>query len=289
MKGRYGYHPHRASQAVAKEYYNHHHHHHPTAEECHHKSYPYYHNYDAKPNTPIKVIYPDEYDFPLPQQQRDDYDSGSSTIQHTRASTCTTPSPQHPRQPPPPPPPPPPYSSPHGGGVVVNHPSRQQYSRYPYDTTRNLDHPHRDNNRKSRLSIEIPHTPPSSHAPIHPIQSMRPATQTALPVGGGGGGGRPQTPNHHQYNTTTTAIATTAIDNKRPIPHTNHPSAHHRGDPSSSSSSFAEYELCKSEARHQMLKEISQATTMRNSALEEEDRKFWDKQIATLNRSFQQL
>jgi len=37
------------------------------------------------------------------------------------------------------------------------------------------------------------------------------------------------------------------------------------------------------------MKEIRQATNMRNSALDEDDRRFWDRQIATLNESFKKL
>ena len=51
----------------------------------------------------------------------------------------------------------------------------------------------------------------------------------------------------------------------------------------------AEKEREKSEARHQILKEIHQATNMRKSALDDNDRSFWDRQIATLNESFKKL
>jgi hypothetical protein len=51
----------------------------------------------------------------------------------------------------------------------------------------------------------------------------------------------------------------------------------------------AEREREKSEVRHQLLKEIHQATDMRNSALDDNDRRFWDRQIATLNKSFKHL
>jgi hypothetical protein len=51
----------------------------------------------------------------------------------------------------------------------------------------------------------------------------------------------------------------------------------------------AEKERRKSKARHQILKEISQATMMRNSSLNDTDRKFWDSQIDTLNQSFKKL
>eukprot|EP00984_Skeletonema_dohrnii_P018632 scaffold8734_cov122-Skeletonema_dohrnii-CCMP3373.AAC.3 len=45
----------------------------------------------------------------------------------------------------------------------------------------------------------------------------------------------------------------------------------------------------QSQARTQILKEIKQATNMRNSAMDENDRQFWDRQIATLNASFRKL
>lgn len=48
----------------------------------------------------------------------------------------------------------------------------------------------------------------------------------------------------------------------------------------------AEAERRKSKARSQILKEISQATNMRETATDEKDRKFWDRQIMTLNESF---
>ncbi|KAL7478995.1 hypothetical protein ACHAW6_004746 [Cyclotella cf. meneghiniana] len=52
---------------------------------------------------------------------------------------------------------------------------------------------------------------------------------------------------------------------------------------------IAERERQKSEARHQIMKEIHQATNMRNSAIDEDDRRFWDRQIATLSESFKNL
>jgi hypothetical protein len=45
----------------------------------------------------------------------------------------------------------------------------------------------------------------------------------------------------------------------------------------------------QSQARTQILKEIKQATNMKNSAMDENDRKFWERQIATLNESFRKL
>eukprot|EP00986_Skeletonema_menzelii_P010646 scaffold5273_cov158-Skeletonema_menzelii.AAC.7 len=45
----------------------------------------------------------------------------------------------------------------------------------------------------------------------------------------------------------------------------------------------------QSQARTQILKEIKQATNMRNSAMDDNDRKFWDRQIATLNATFRKL
>ncbi len=45
----------------------------------------------------------------------------------------------------------------------------------------------------------------------------------------------------------------------------------------------------QSQARTQILKEIKQATKMKNSAVDENDRKFWERQIATLNASFRKL
>jgi hypothetical protein len=52
---------------------------------------------------------------------------------------------------------------------------------------------------------------------------------------------------------------------------------------------IAEREREKSEATHQILKEIHQATNMRNTALDDNDKMFWDRQIATLNESFKNL
>ncbi|KAL3778943.1 hypothetical protein HJC23_001244 [Cyclotella cryptica] len=75
----------------------------------------------------------------------------------------------------------------------------------------------------------------------------------------------------------------------------NHPPITSRSDPMDHSQrpdtrvAIAERERQKSEARHQIMKEIHQATNMRNSAIDENDRRFWDRQIATLNESFKQL
>ena len=52
---------------------------------------------------------------------------------------------------------------------------------------------------------------------------------------------------------------------------------------------YAESERLKSQARYQILKEISQATNMRNSATNENDVTFWEGQIHTLNESFKKL
>lgn len=51
----------------------------------------------------------------------------------------------------------------------------------------------------------------------------------------------------------------------------------------------AETEQRLSEARQQLLKEITQATNMKTSALDDNDRRFWEKQIQTLNESFKKL
>lgn len=75
----------------------------------------------------------------------------------------------------------------------------------------------------------------------------------------------------------------------------NHPPYSTRSEPADYSHSTqtrvmnAQREQERSEARHQILKEIHQATEMRNSALDDNDRRFWDMQIATLNKSFRNL
>jgi hypothetical protein len=51
----------------------------------------------------------------------------------------------------------------------------------------------------------------------------------------------------------------------------------------------AERERKKSYARHQILKEIHQATNMRNEALDANDKRFWERQIDTLKESFKNL
>lgn len=51
----------------------------------------------------------------------------------------------------------------------------------------------------------------------------------------------------------------------------------------------AESSRRQSQARTQILKEIKQATNMKNSAVDENDRKFWERQISTLNESFRKL
>ena len=54
-------------------------------------------------------------------------------------------------------------------------------------------------------------------------------------------------------------------------------------------SQYANNERLKSQARHQILKEISAATNMRNSATSSKDVNFWNVQIKTLNDSFKKL
>jgi hypothetical protein len=167
-------------------------------------------------------------------------------------TTEYTPSPRHHRHPPPPPPPPPPYASPHH----VDYPSNQQPHSYPYETSNKL-----------RLSVEIPNSPPplpNQHtSSTIPSSSRRPPIHNNLNGNGGGGGSRSrtQTNPHRQYHSTTTP----------------------------SSSAFAEYEKSQSESRQHLLREICAATTMRNSALDEDDRNFWERQIDTLNQSFRKL
>ena len=45
----------------------------------------------------------------------------------------------------------------------------------------------------------------------------------------------------------------------------------------------------QSEARRQILKEIAQATHMRRSASNDGDKRFWERQVDTLNESFRKL
>jgi hypothetical protein len=172
-----------------------------------------------------------EYNDRIPQQ-RDDYNS-------IVTSTAYGPSPQQQHRHPPPPPPPP-YTS------------RQQQCSQPYGT-----------NRTSRLSIEIPHSPPHAANNRHPIHS-----ENRNGPNGSAGTGRSRTP--------TRSIS---------APRTEQQQYHHH----SSSTPFAEYEKNQSEARHQLLREISQATNMRNSALDGEDKQFWERQIDTLNQTFRKL
>jgi hypothetical protein len=138
----------------------------------------------------------------------------------------------------------------------VDYPSNQQPHSYPYETSNKL-----------RLSVEIPHSPPplpNQHtSSTIPSSSRRPPIHNNLNGNGGGGGSRSrtQTNPHRQYHSTTTP----------------------------SSSAFAEYEKSQSESRQHLLREICAATTMRNSALDEDDRNFWERQIDTLNQSFRKL
>ena len=77
-------------------------------------------------------------------------------------------------------------------------------------------------------------------------------------------------------------------------PSQNNPPITTRSDPipqpsRASRVAVAERERKKSYARHQILKEIHQATNMRNEALDANDKRFWERQIATLNESFKNL
>ena len=80
--------------------------------------------------------------------------------------------------------------------------------------------------------------------------------------------------------------ATSSYHIKQPYTTRSEPSQYEK---SHTRTAVADKERGKSEARHQIMKEIHQATNMRNSALDSNDRKFWDKQIATLNASFKNL
>ncbi len=193
-----------------------------------------YHGYHSCPHTSAKLCQDHCHSY---HDCRYDHDHHPST-----------PSPH--RHLPPPPPPPSCYKSPH----YVDQPSRQQQYSYP------------DESSKSRLSVEIPHSPP--HIPnqhtttVQPPLTRRPFTHHII----------------HDSRSTTPTRSTTSSSARTNQKRQAHPS-----------SSFAEYEKRQSEARQQLLREIGQATTMRNSALEEEDRKFWDRQIDTLNHTFRKL
>jgi len=179
-----------------------------------------------------------------------DHTRNASTRDVYSSTTEYTPSPRHHRHPPPPPPPPPPpYASSHH----VDYPPNQQPHSYPYET-----------GNKSRLRIEIPNSPPpmlNQHT-SSTIQSSSRRPPIHNNLNGNVSRSRAQSNPHRQYHSTTTAP---------------------------SSSTFAEYEKSQSEARQHLLREISAATTMRNSALDEDDRKFWERQIDTLNQSFRKL
>ena len=145
-------------------------------------------------------------------------------------------------------------------------PPANEYNNMPYSPGGGSNYHHQQYSRQSqdasRLSIEIPVSPqvPNNGNARQPPYSDGPATSNNR---GRSSSYNPH-PNHNKYSTQ--------------IYPTKSPRLIH-----------AEHERTQSQARHQILKEIAQATNMKKSALDEKDRKFWERQIMTLNESFKKL
>lgn len=200
---------------------------------------------------------------------------------------------------PPPPPPPPPSSErrdDYSGSSTIPtiqtkapSPQRQLQRQSP----RNNDH-HRDyrdgpahsSDKSSRLSIEIPVSPQVPTSKGSNNSNSRPPMHSSSSNGQASSDNNRRSGGHHSQHQLNQSRSTHHHSNTT---HTNSNSNPQQPYPKSPRIILAENERRQSQARHQILKEISQATNMKQSALDDKDRKFWARQIATLNESFKKL
>ena len=143
----------------------------------------------------------------------------------------------------------------------------------------------------SRGSNNYSHAPSHHHNPHHNSNMHGPNTHSSTYSASIESKDYPVTSGqNHSYGS---APLHSSSNNPRPPPPPPPPPLQHQSNrsrpPKSPRVIVANEQRHQSEARHQILKEIRQATNMRNSALDDDDRGFWDRQIATLNESFKKL
>eukprot|EP00956_Cyclotella_meneghiniana_P024727 scaffold50084_cov67-Cyclotella_meneghiniana.AAC.3 len=138
---------------------------------------------------------------------------------------------------------------------------------YSTNTPRRSSHSETYRESKPNLSVTIPVSPMDSSKSHHQDRHYQ----------------HPPPPNSSRSGYRS---APSSYHVQQPYTSRSEPSQHQK---SQTRTAVADREREKSEARHQIMKEIHQATNMRNSALDSNDRRFWDKQIATLNASFKNL
>ena len=221
-------------------------------------------------------------------ERRDDY-SGSSTI-YTSSSNYNTPSPpqhhMHMQQQ---------QQNISGMSRQYQHQQTPLSNKYDdYNIQRNDQHytqqQHRGVIESNLLSVDIPPPPPPPYPPPHQTSTNRPNN------------GRP--PPHNNTNQLSSSYkqqqqrniggtlgnlvcGTNPNSLNAPTPIAIATSSNSTNN--NNNSQYANNERLKSQARHQILKEISAATNMRNSATSSKDVNFWNVQIKTLNDSFKKL
>jgi hypothetical protein len=138
-----------------------------------------------------------------------------------------------------------------------------------------------DYDRSQKLRVEVPVSPDM------PLPNARHSTRSR-----GSSASYHRCPQHYQQRYQQHSVGgvySSAEYNEGRTSRRGPPPSQNEPSHKSSRSIRAEGERKQSEARHQILKEIHQATNMRNTALDDTEKKFWEMQIATLNDSFKKL
>lgn len=182
-----------------------------------------------------------------------------------------------------------------GNGHIPTHVSYQSQESRPEQRYSNTSPDRRDDYSGSTIptySTVTPRRTPCSHQDYRAHQDARYNLRVDIPRSSNDPSNA-QYLGHHKYDHQQShePPSTSRSSGNRSIPtmaHHNQPPYSTRSDPLTRVA-IAQKEREKSEARHQILKEIHQATDMRKSALDDNDRRFWDRQIATLNESFKNL
>jgi len=303
LKGQYGYHPHSSSKLYRNEYQSNDRHHGDVNVRSYGGNYRGRQQYDDDNETsghvPSQVATIDKprtkndhyYDKPPqppppPPERRDDY-SGSSTI-HTYSTY--TPSPQQ--------------------QIQQRHaalPPRNDYNHRSRDSGHSgyRDSPPHSSDKSSRLSVDIPTSPvvplnvnnnaemplPYGNPNPNGSQSFNNQRNGHHHSGDRGGHHGQQGPRRDDHHHSSHQSNHSQRGRDRDLPNNPQQSKPKSNQYPAKSPRIvlAENERRQSQARHVVLKEISQATNMKNSALDEKDRKFWERQIATLNESFKKL
>lgn len=245
-------------------------------------------NNECVPGTPPRDHYYSNNTSPMRRDERRDDYSGSSTIYTSSSNYNSTPSPpQH-------------HSHMQQQHQNMSSMSRQYQHQQPplsnkyddYNVQRNDQHYTQQQHRgviESKLSVDIPPPPPPPYPPPHQTSTNRPNN------------GRPPPHNNtnqlsssykqHQRNIGGTLgnLVCGTIPNSLNAPTPIAIATSSNSTTNNNNSQYANNERLKSQARHQILKEISAATNMRNSATSSKDVNFWNVQIKTLNDSFKKL